>query len=57
MIAQRAREIMESTGVIDVHYQGRQVWLEELEGDQVMVSFLEIPNRKLMVKLGDLTEQ
>jgi len=57
MIPQRAREIMDSTGVIEVHYQGRQVWLEEMEGDQVTVSFLEIPNRKLQVKLGDLVEQ
>ncbi|MGE5455345.1 MAG: small, acid-soluble spore protein, H family [Methylocystaceae bacterium] len=57
MIAQRAREIMDSIGVIAVHYQGRQVWLEEMQEDQVTISFIEHPGRTMQVDIGDLVEQ
>ncbi|MGE5379435.1 MAG: H-type small acid-soluble spore protein [Methylocystaceae bacterium] len=57
MLAKRAQEIMESHGVIEVHYQGQSVWLEELMEDAAMISFLDNSDRKMQVGLGDLIEQ
>ena len=33
MLVDRAREIMESKGVIEVLYQGHPVWIEQIEQD------------------------
>lgn len=57
MMAQRAQEIMASLGVIEVHYQGSKVWLEEVQGDDAMVTMIENPEHKMRVKIGDLVEQ
>lgn len=57
MLVKRAQEIMESHGVIEVHYQGQSVWLEELMEDTAMISFLDNSDRKMQVQLGDLIEQ
>lgn len=53
----RAKEIVESTGVIDVHYQGRPVWIEGLEDGKAVVSFLHDRDRHLVVPVADLVEQ
>ncbi len=57
MLTQRARQIMDSKGVIDVHYQGRKVWLEELDGEQAIVSLIENPGNNMQVRINDLVEQ
>jgi len=57
IIVLRDHEIIYSKGVIVVHYQGRKVWLEELNSDHAMVSFIENPGRKMQVRIGDLVEQ
>lgn len=51
----RAHAIMDSTGVIEVKYHDRPVWLEQISGEQVMVRFLPDGPRQVVL-VRDLTE-
>lgn len=37
----QAMEVKQSTGVIDVLYNGSSVWIEEVNGDMATVYFLQ----------------
>lgn len=55
MLVDRAREIMESKGVIEVLYQGHPVWIEGIEQDSAQVRLLD-DDHKLNVPINMLTE-
>jgi len=55
MLVDRAREIMESTGVIEVLYQGHQVWIEQIEQDTAQIRILDSEHR-LSVPVNMLAE-
>ncbi len=55
MNVERATEIVESLGVIEVQHQGEPVWIEEIEGDDVIVRYLDSQKRS-KVKLTELDE-
>lgn len=58
MNLERAKEIFESKGVIDVEYHGESIWLKNIDEEQSMVE-IEGLNQKLgtrKVKVGELTE-
>ena len=55
MMAYRARQIMDSLGVIEVKYQGNPVWIEQVEEDSAMVRFLD-SGKKLKVPVNMLAE-
>jgi len=55
MLVDRAREIMESKGVIEVLYQGHPVWIEQIEQDTAKVRFLD-NNHHLNVPINMLAE-
>ncbi|MGI6777710.1 MAG: H-type small acid-soluble spore protein [Acetivibrionales bacterium] len=40
MDIRRASEIMESHGIIDVHYKGQPVWMQGIKGDIAQVSYI-----------------
>ncbi|MGI6467974.1 MAG: H-type small acid-soluble spore protein [Syntrophomonadaceae bacterium] len=54
MDVQRAHDIVNSLGVIEVFYQGEPVWIEDIVGDKARVEFLnrrhkaEVPVRELV---------
>lgn len=55
MLVDRAREIMESKGVINVLYQGHPVWIEQIEQDSAQVRLLDQEER-LQVPINMLAE-
>ncbi|HQA50197.1 MAG TPA: H-type small acid-soluble spore protein [Syntrophomonadaceae bacterium] len=55
MLVDRAREIMESKGVIEVLYQGHPVWIEQIEQDSAHIRLLDNSHR-LSVPINMLTE-
>lgn len=55
MMAYRARQIMDSLGVIEVKYQGNPVWIEQVEEDSAMVRFLD-SGKKIKVPVNMLAE-
>jgi small acid-soluble spore protein H (minor) len=55
MLVDRAREIMESKGVIEVLYQGHSVWIEQLEQDSAHIRRLD-DDRHLNVPINMLAE-
>jgi H-type small acid-soluble spore protein len=52
---ERATEIINSHGVIDVQYRGAQVWLEKFDGDRAEISYLE-SGRRAVVPVSELSE-
>ena len=54
----KAREIMESLGVIEVLYRGSSVWIENIKGENAEVTYLksqkkeEIPLKELEESIG-----
>lgn len=55
MDIKRAQEIMDSLGVIEVLLRGRPVWIEDLDGGQAQVRFLD-DNHNSKVLVGELQE-
>lgn len=55
MQPQRAKDITNSLGVIEVHYQGSPIWIENVEGDKASVRYLESKN-SFVVPVNDLVE-
>ncbi|NLU48464.1 MAG: H-type small acid-soluble spore protein [Syntrophomonadaceae bacterium] len=55
MLVDRAREIMESKGVIEVFYQGHPVWIEQIEQDTARIRMLD-NNQQLNVPIKMLAE-
>ena len=55
MLVDRAREIMESKGVIEVLYQGHSVWIEQIEQDSAHIRLLD-NNHRLSVPINMLRE-
>ena len=45
MLVDRAREIIESKGVIEVLYQGHPVWIEHIEQDNARIRLLDSENQ------------
>lgn len=52
---ERAREIMDTLGVIEVFYRGAPVWIEKVDGDLVEVQHLENRER-IQVPVMELSE-
>jgi len=55
MNKRRAREIIESHGVIEVLHYGRSVWIEEVQDHTARVRYLD-NDRMQIVSLKDLIE-
>ncbi|MDP4091760.1 MAG: H-type small acid-soluble spore protein [Bacillota bacterium] len=55
MNRERAKEIMESQGIIQVLYGSSPVWIEDLNGDNAQVSYIGSNNR-IQVPLNKLNE-
>lgn len=55
MDVQRAHDIVNSLGVIEVLYQGEPIWIENINGDQARIDFLE-RRHKAEVPVRDLME-
>lgn len=55
MLIDRAREIVESKGVIEVLYQGHPVWIEHLHDDSAQIRLLDNEER-LHVPVNMLAE-
>lgn len=55
MLVDRAREIMESKGVIEVFYQGHPVWIEQIEQYTARIRMLD-NNQQLNVPINMLAE-
>lgn len=53
---ERAKQVMESKGVIDVRYNGVPVWIESVRSDTAEVRFLDT-DKRLDVPVGKLSEQ
>lgn len=51
----RARQIVESLGVIEVLYNGSPVWIENINENTAEVSFFDSKN-KAEVQIEELTE-
>lgn len=51
----RARQIVDSLGVIEVRYQNRPVWIEDLEDAEARVRFLDGSGRS-RVAIAELCE-
>lgn len=52
----RAREIINSLGVIEVLYQGNPVWIEDIDGSLAQVRYLDSRD-SFEVPIGDLEEK
>lgn len=48
MNSQKASEIMRSKGVINVNYDGKPVWLESLNEENVEVTFIGMNQRSIV---------
>ncbi|MGI5910958.1 MAG: H-type small acid-soluble spore protein [Syntrophomonadaceae bacterium] len=55
MDSKRARDIVNSLGVIEVLHQGRPVWIEALQGEMAQVKYLDTKER-FEVRLDQLNE-
>lgn len=55
MEKKRIREIINSLGVIEVLYQGRPVWIEDVDGSLAQVRYLDTRD-SFEVPIGDLEE-
>ncbi len=54
---QRAQEIFDSLGIIEVFYQGSPVWLEKINANHVQVQVQDMrTNQRLEVSVHDLHE-
>jgi H-type small acid-soluble spore protein len=51
----RVREIINSLGVIEVLYQGRPVWIEDVDGSLAQVRYLDARD-SFEVPVGELKE-
>ena len=51
----RAREIINSLGVIEVLYQGRPIWIEDIDGSLAQVRYLDARD-SFEVPVGQLEE-
>jgi len=51
----RAREIINSLGVIEVLYQSRPVWVEDIDGSLVQVRYLDAED-SFEVPVGEMEE-
>ena len=51
----RAREIVNSLGVIEVLYQGRPIWIEDIDGSLAQVRYLDA-EASFEVPVGELEE-
>jgi H-type small acid-soluble spore protein len=54
----RAMEIFESTGVIDVNYNGCSVWIKNINPQEATaeIEILDTPNNNEIVNVNDLHE-
>lgn len=52
---ERAQEIINSLGVIEVLLRGRPVWIEDLDGSMAQVRFLD-DSHYFRVPVGELQE-
>ncbi len=55
MDTERAIEIFNSLGVIDVHHKGAPVWIENIEGSTAEVRYLDT-RRRARVPVSELVE-
>jgi len=55
MKSKRAQEIMNSAGVVEVRYRGKQVYIEQVEGDFAQVQYVRSQD-KARVPLVELEE-
>ncbi|HCF71283.1 MAG TPA: H-type small acid-soluble spore protein [Syntrophomonas sp.] len=55
MDIERAHDIVNSLGVIEVLYQGEPIWIEDINGDQARIDFLD-RRQKAEVPVRDLIE-
>jgi len=53
---ERARQIVESLGVIEVLYNGSPVWIESIKENNAEVSYIDTKN-KAEVQVEKLTER
>ena len=51
----RAREIINSLGVIEVLYQSRPIWIEDIDGSLAQVRYLDAED-SFEVPVGELEE-
>lgn len=51
----RAREIINSLGVIEVLYQSRPIWIEDIDGSLAQVRYLDAED-SFEVPVGELKE-
>jgi small acid-soluble spore protein H (minor) len=56
MDIERAKQVMESKGVIDVRYNGIPVWIESIRSDNAEVKFLDT-DKRMDVPVDKLVEQ
>lgn len=58
MTPERAKEIMESLGVIDVLHNGTSVWIQRVDQDRAEVQYLNNVDRTAIidVPVDELTE-
>ncbi|MCK9313311.1 MAG: H-type small acid-soluble spore protein [Methanocorpusculum sp.] len=52
----RAREVINSLGVIEVLYQGRPVWIEDIDGSLAQVRYLD-DRDSFEISVGELQER
>lgn len=55
MKSKRAQDIMNSTGVVDVRFNGKQVYIEQVDGDFAQIQYVRT-REKARVSLADLME-
>lgn len=55
MDIERAHDIVNSLGVIEVLYQGEPIWIEDINGDQARIDFLN-RRQRVEVPVRDLIE-
>lgn len=58
MKVERANEILNSKGVIDVDYNGKSVWLKSVDqnNETVEVEIMNTPSQSQVVSVDDLHE-
>ena len=55
MQSKRAQDIMNSPGIIEVKHRGKQVYIENIEGDFAQVKYVQ-NQKKARVPLAELQE-
>jgi H-type small acid-soluble spore protein len=53
--AEKSQQIFESLGVVDVLYNGSPVWIEDLDGEEAKVRYLE-SDEVIQVHVAELVE-